>query len=82
MLTLAALTLASASFATAARRQLLPRQSVNSTFEGSLPSYMPYFLSAKNDNSSVTLHIDTSDTAARNATSPYLYGLMHEVSIV
>ena len=24
------------------------------------------------------LHVNTKDTAARNATSPYLYGLMHE----
>lgn len=39
---------------------------------------MPYINAANNDDSRVTLKIDTLDTAARNATSPYLYGLMHE----
>lgn len=81
MLTLAVLALASANVVSA--RRLLPRQSNSSTsLEDSLPSYMSYINATKNDNSPVTLQIDTKDTAARNATAPYLYGIMHEVNNV
>ena len=46
----------------------------------SLPSYQSYINVTRNDRTAVTLKIDTTNTSARNATSPYLYGLMHEVS--
>lgn len=77
MLIFAALIFASASTAVARR---LPRQaSYNDTLPTSLPSYQSYINGSRNDDSPVTLRIDTQDTSARNATSPYLYGLMHEV---
>ncbi|GAB7352128.1 hypothetical protein MBLNU459_g2621t2 [Dothideomycetes sp. NU459] len=76
MLTFAVLVLASVSVASARR---LPRQaSYNDTLPTSLPSYQSYINASRNDNSPVTLRIDTQDTSARNVTSPYLYGLMHE----
>ncbi|KAK3063184.1 hypothetical protein LTR53_019020, partial [Teratosphaeriaceae sp. CCFEE 6253] len=43
-----------------------------------LPSYMTHINATRNDSSPVVLSIDTLDTTKRNATAPYLYGLMHE----
>lgn len=43
-----------------------------------LPSNQASINATRNDTTPVTLHINTQDAAARNATSPYLYGLMHE----
>ncbi|KAK5733513.1 hypothetical protein LTR17_009630 [Elasticomyces elasticus] len=43
-----------------------------------LPSYMTHINATRNDSSPVVLHIDTKDVSKRNATAPYLYGLMHE----
>lgn len=79
MLGLATLVIAGAS-AVSARRlpHVAPRQFNNdSALSTSLPSYQAYINATRNDNSSVTLQIDTLDTSKRNATSPYLYGLMH-----
>lgn len=56
-----------------------PRQFNNDTaLSSSLPSYQAYINATRNDNSPVVLHIDIQDTSKRNATSPYLYGIMHE----
>ncbi len=43
-----------------------------------LASYMTHINATRNDSSPVVLNIDTQDTTKRNATAPYLYGLMHE----
>lgn len=43
-----------------------------------LASYMTHINATRNDSSPVVLNIDTKDTSKRNATAPYLYGLMHE----
>jgi len=43
-----------------------------------LPSYMTHINATRNDSSPVVLNIDTQNTSKRNATAPYLYGLMHE----
>ena len=43
-----------------------------------LPSYMTHINATRNDSSPVVLHIDTKTLSKRNATAPYLYGLMHE----
>lgn len=62
---------------------LAPRQFNNDTaLSSSLPSYQAYINATRNDNSPVALHIDTLDCSKRNATSPYLYGIMHEVSLI
>jgi alpha-N-arabinofuranosidase len=59
---------------------IVPRQFNNDTaLSSSLPSYQPYINATRNDNSPVALYIDTVDCSKRNATSPYLYGIMHEV---
>ena len=47
-----------------------------------LPSSQYYINATRNDRSPVTLQINTNDTTARNDTSPYLYGLMFEVSLL
>jgi len=39
---------------------------------------MTHINATRNDSSPVVLNIDTKDTSKRNATAPYLYGLMHE----
>ncbi|KAG9637033.1 hypothetical protein KCU86_g19638, partial [Aureobasidium melanogenum] len=58
---------------------LAPRQFNNDTaLSSSLPSYQAYINATRNDDSPVALHIDTLDHSKRNATSPYLYGIMHE----
>lgn len=43
-----------------------------------LPSYMTHINATRNSSAPVVLNIDTKDTSKRNATAPYLYGLMHE----
>lgn len=43
-----------------------------------LPSGEYYINTTRNDRTPVTLQIDTNNTAARNKTAPYLYGLMFE----
>ncbi|KAK0257074.1 hypothetical protein LTR91_001589 [Friedmanniomyces endolithicus] len=43
-----------------------------------LASYMTHINATRNDSSPVVLNIDTKDTSKRNATAPYLYGMMHE----
>jgi hypothetical protein len=79
MLSFAALALAGAS--TVCARHFPRQSSLNGTsLAGSLPSYQHYINASRNDNSPVTLRIDTQDIAGRNNTSPLMYGLMHEVN--
>lgn len=46
-----------------------------------LASDQSYINATRNDNSQVSLRIDTQSTSARNDTAPLLYGLMHEVAM-
>ena len=80
MLGLVTLALTGAGVASARRLpHVVPRQFNNDTaLSSSLPSYQPYINATRNDNSPVALHIDTLDCSKRNATYPYLYGIMHE----
>ncbi|THW31256.1 glycoside hydrolase [Aureobasidium pullulans] len=80
MLGFVTLALAGAGMVSARRLpHVAPRQFNNDTaLSSSLPSYQAYINATRNDNSPVVLHIDTQDTSKRNATSPYLYGIMHE----
>jgi alpha-N-arabinofuranosidase len=84
MLGLVALALSGAGVVSARRLpNVVPRQFHNDTaLSSSLPSYQPYINATRNDNSPVTLYIDTIDCSKRNATSPYLYGIMHEVRLM
>ncbi|KAI9689643.1 MAG: hypothetical protein M1820_010141 [Bogoriella megaspora] len=75
---LGAATLAQARFS---RREIqdalpiIPRQLPS----GQYPSdYMRYINASHSNVTQVQLDINTKDTSARNETSPYLYGLMHE----
>lgn len=44
----------------------------------SIPSYTPGINATRNSSAPVVLHVDTTSNSKRNATAPYLYGIMHE----
>ena len=77
MLGLTLLTLATAACVSGvkSRREL---REISKRQAPSLPSDQSYINATRNDRSAVTLQIGTNDTSARNATSPYLYGIMFE----